>query len=366
MSDLEAGIPARSHDYQAASILLSMGAVAWYYVRTRKHAGSGKFSQFACAACLLALWNILQTVLGDRLLFLVNTMVRYKKALEANGDSMPWTHSGAVHDDVVRSKVNYFCLLKDLRMTAVWAVSVGCFYFFTRMGVQYLRSHAQEYSDKEDQEYEHQLAKTDRIRKRTLVLLLVLVLAAATQLVPDGALLSTASILYKSDWLVVRYDHVYFTMCAMFVLANCRTILRWSRRRPNFFYKGTLMVPLGFVWGYCSFILFVSVLAVVLFNDTLVSICTLKLLTAENGQNFLAVLQQHQYKVSSFSVFVLTYMVHAMGHEDTFGADFAVIRDIFENSWVVLNTAYLVVLPWILFAILDHRGMREKLREEEI
>lgn len=358
MSDIETfevETASHSHTYQIALILLSMAAVSWYHYRVRKHSSRAAFARFACGASAMALWNVLQTMLCSQVLFSVATMVRYKKVIDEEGPKVPWMYSFSLHNDDVSSKINFFCLLKDLRMTVVSVISVACFYFLTRTGVKHLREHSEEFSEKEEREYEQQFEKSDRISKRALVATLILVLVLSTQFIPAGMLLSSSSILYESDWFVLRYDHIYLTMFAMFALVNCRIIYRWMKRKSSFFFKGALMVPLGFIWSYCSCILFVALAAMILFNDTLVNICTLKFIANDIHENYQVTLQEHLYKISTLSSFVLAYMSHTAGPQDSFTKAFSGIRDIFENSWLVLNMAYLVVLPWLLFVVVDHR-----------
>lgn len=358
MSDIETfevETASRSHSYQIVLILLSMAAVSWYHYRVRKHSRKAAFAKFTCGASAMALWNLLQTMFSSQMLFSVATMVHYKKIIDEEVPKIPWTYSSSLHNDDVNSKINYFCLLKDLRMTGLSMISVACFYYLTRTGVKHLREHSEEVSEKEEWEYEQQFEKTDRISKKALIATLMVVLLLSTQFIPTGMLLSSSSILYKSEWFVLRYDHIYFTMFAMFALVNCRIIYRWMKRKPSFFFKGALMVPLGFVWSYCSCILFVALVAMILFNDTLVNICTLRFIANDINEIYQVTLQEHLFKISTFSSFVLAYMSHTAGPQDTFTKDFAGIRDIFQNSWLVLNMAYLVVLPWLLFVVVDHR-----------
>lgn len=340
-----------SRTYQIVLIVLSMLAVSWYYYRFTTHPCKTRFARFSGAASAMALWNVIQTIFSNQVLFSLSVLVQYKKILDEKQTEAPWLHSPFLHNDKVHSIINKLCLLKDLRMSFVSVISVGCFYYLTQTGIKYLQEYSNELSGKEGVQEVPQRSKNS---KRILLASTGVIILLSTQFLPSSILLSSGSILYNSEWFVLRFDHIYFTMFAMFALVNCQIVMWWIRNRPNYFFSGAFMVPLGFVWSYCSFILFWALASMIFFNDTLVSISTLKLMAVDES-HMSEVIQQEIYRLSTFSSFVLGYLTHSMEPNDSFMQQFATIEGILESSWIVLNTASLVVLPWLVFMVIDHR-----------
>lgn len=202
-----------------------------------------------------------------------------------------------------------------------------------------------------------------KIMKKSIMVTLTFILFIS--ILPEKLYLNSTSFLYSSNQLIIKFDHVYYTLITFYIYEVFHKFIKVANH-PNFknFPYLTSMAS-HFTWGYCSLILSSSIWFILLSGDVLTNVLGLMAQTIISYSSHPNIQSSDTVPRHFVTSIIINYLQHSIGPainniNDTNLDDsmtsltntFIWVKSIFTNCWIVTNFTCFLLLPIFIWIVI--------------
>ncbi|ODV66965.1 hypothetical protein HYPBUDRAFT_109059 [Hyphopichia burtonii NRRL Y-1933] len=202
-----------------------------------------------------------------------------------------------------------------------------------------------------------------KIMKKSIMITLTFILFIS--ILPEKLYLNSTSFLYSSNQLIIKFDHVYYTLITFYIYEVFHKFIKVANH-PNFknFPYLTSMAS-HFTWGYCSLILSSSIGFILLSGDVLTNVLGLMAQTMISYSSHPNIQSSDTVPRHFVTSIIINYLQHSIGPainsiNDTNLDDsmtsltntFIWVKSIFTNCWIVTNFTCFLLLPIFIWIVI--------------